>query len=125
MAGNLEAVLSAVRKMEYQGPISIQKLTYFNGLALSFCLRSFRETSKQEEFSNRVDNSGLIGRFSRNKGDLSKLPNLPEAEKKAGFEMIKKSLAEAVAFILERKPAASAQKRPFHHQSQVHFHKRS
>lgn len=119
MKGNIETVLAAVRRGEYQNQISIQKLLYLNSLARSLVLRSYRELPKEEEVLQAVENVGFLNRFVMNGVNLTHLNDLPEEEKRTGFEVVRQNLIDLITFFIQRQTSLPAQKEssPYQHQS--------
>jgi hypothetical protein len=109
MEANIETVLAAVKRGEYQSQISIQKLLYLNSLARSLVLRSFRGLRKQEEVLHAVEHVGMFNRFAMNGVNLTHLGALPEEEKRARYQVVRQSLMELITFFIQQKTSLPAQ----------------
>lgn len=103
MKENIESVLAAVQRLDYQSSISVQKLIYLNSLARSLVLRSFRELPREEETLSLLDNVGVLNRFATNGENLTRLGHLPEEEKRAGFGAIRENLKDLLLFLSQAK----------------------
>jgi hypothetical protein len=111
MAGNLEAILSTIGKLEYQNEFSIQKLLYFNCLAHTTVCNSRQASGDRGKDVGMASNSSVLTCFTRNRAGLTASLSLTEEERIEQFNQIKMALSDVVSYCIKKERSKSTRSR--------------